>query len=736
MRKEQEKILEKAKKKNLVNSQMKVLSRENFSIVELKAIFDYFIYQPSSMDGDLLSTEAVRCVEYLKKKKAIILSVDYTLVLKAFLDSSYKAPADALIGNNKKKRILKMYSFIRKHGTPSYRGGVNHVIFGVFVKMLREQIPVWNMNIILRAIFQDEDKCGIYWKTQDYPCLMNDFIANGKESMYYHLAIEKDYVSKFAMSEKELDRLYNRTDNRFTFTKEEVDNIFVFTVNEYGKKKCYLNHSYLLGENPISDRITCFCRENGLKEETKWNNVIWDKWELVNPENKEVLFQCYSLLGKQYNIEIPTYHLNIVVSSNYFITINYAEYKHIVVGVNNSNGWCVTGSPSNTWDITISPDGYLFSKIKKTNKLIPLRMAHFVKIYQFSNLLGECIKQILAFHVEKNRFYKDVIDDFISIKPSMPLSFNEVGTYYNRADLMAKKYKTSLLIPIKWNKMNLNLSYLIVKAYKLVEARKSRQILIQQRDINSVNRSKNCHRTSERIYEYLSQVIVSQIYQSEIKKLNTEELRKKYLEELSEEMKSTMLPDEQEEWLQDRVKEELNNDVVITTARDYINMCRQSKSKIRLDIYTLKQLEKIHGRIATESSTYRKDTKEVNIPKDTRFAELRKILPPEFEWIKTRKRLILETELQHHCVWSYAPDITEDKCAIYSFTDSRAEYTTDGISKRYTIEFRQNKDKSYYVVQVQGRKNRANTDGMKEYIQSLLNQYSKKYEEEKKYERN
>lgn len=74
-----------------------------------------------------------------------------------------------------------------------------------------------------------------------------------------------------------------------------------------------------------------------------------------------------------------------------------------------------------------------------------------------------------------------------------------------------------------------------------------------------------------------------------------------------------------------------------------------------------------------------KQTPVVKITKETKFKLLRKILPPEFEWIKTRKRLIEETVMQHHCVWSYADKINKDKCQIYSYVDE------DG--KRYTLEF-------------------------------------------------
>ena len=85
--------------------------------------------------------------------------------------------------------------------------------------------------------------------------------------------------------------------------------------------------------------------------------------------------------------------------------------------------------------------------------------------------------------------------------------------------------------------------------------------------------------------------------------------------------------------------------------------------------------------------------------------------------------MILETELQHHCVWSYADNITQDECAIYSFTDTAAEHCKDGKPRRYTVEFRQKRNGRYYVEQVQGKYDAVNAGGMKEYIQMLLTEY-------------
>lgn len=59
---------------------------------------------------------------------------------------------------------------------------------------------------------------------------------------------------------------------------------------------------------------------------------------------------------------------------------------------------------------------------------------------------------------------------------------------------------------------------------------------------------------------------------------------------------------------------------------------------------------------------------------------MRKLLPPEYEWITTSKRLIEESAIQRHCVWQYEDKIKKDKCAIYSYVSKSY--------KRHTQKFR------------------------------------------------
>lgn len=735
MRKTQVKLLERAHKRRLSTSQIVFLSREDLTMQELNSAIDYFIYQPKDADRDLLAEEADRCISYLKHNRGKIKDASvYKMLLNAFLHSDV-SNGDSLIGTKKKLRLFKMYRYLSIYTNWSGENWGNLYLFWSYEFMLYSNFSVWHINMLLRPmILYEERRCSLEWTFTNYPCLMDDYLHNGKDAFLYYLVVENNFLPHFDPDKKTLDKLYDHDAHKFLFTNEEFSDYFIRKENAYGYSYV-LNITYLTEKlkdrYPMISLIGTFCKENGLKpyDENKDIFTTWKTWKLMNPQEEEKIKECYKLLGQGFSTDINAFCLTVTISSNFFATVTYTEYESIYVGANNDNGWRVE-KVAGELSFMISPNGRLYQnvgEVGKKPKYVPLKMKSFANLYMLQNLCGSLMSLMLIYHAANNPFYKDVINDFISTHPAMPLFFNEVADYHNRAELIRKKYKTSLMLPVKWNKQNLNLSYLIIKAYSIVEPRKSRQILIQQKDMYPVNVGSYNRRAVHRSYEYVKQLICKNILEHEVKRLSTidkEELIKKYRNEIIEEIKTDVLSDEYEKWIKERVEAELSgsNDVK-RTVNDYVEMCRQAKIKIRLDIHSVKQLEKIHGRIASNPDDYRKITQEVNVPKNSVFLKLREILPPEFEWIKTRKRLILETELQHHCVWSYAPKITKDLCAIYSFTDTKAAHTSDGVPKRYTIEFMQRKNGSYYVEQVQGKYDAVNAHGMREYIQSLLVMY-------------
>lgn len=147
------------------------------------------------------------------------------------------------------------------------------------------------------------------------------------------------------------------------------------------------------------------------------------------------------------------------------------------------------------------------------------------------------------------------------------------------------------------------------------------------------------------------------------------------------------------------------------TVNDYINITYHLlHQKIKLTFQSWKKLDEAHEEAWVEYTA--KHTPTIKIPKKSKFNELRKMLPSDFEWIRTKKRIIEEGYNMHHCVATYAPDVNRDKCAIYSFVDS-----TSG--NRYTIEFHVSRGK-FYMNQIHGIWNCAAPDEIRNYVKSFL----------------
>ena len=153
---------------------------------------------------------------------------------------------------------------------------------------------------------------------------------------------------------------------------------------------------------------------------------------------------------------------------------------------------------------------------------------------------------------------------------------------------------------------------------------------------------------------------------------------------------------------------------------DYIQMAIATKTGISYDFTSLNKVIEKHDALAKKGLSSNAST-EVFIPKKNEFRELRKLLPnPEFEWIRNSKRLNLEAEKQHHCVWMYEEKIKKGKCAIYHY-DSSID------NKPYTIEFVK-RDGKYKIAQMQTVCNKGYTKKAYEYVNGLIQKYNKREE--------
>ena len=359
------------------------------------------------------------------------------------------------------------------------------------------------------------------------------------------------------------------------------------------------------------------------------------------------------------------FHFNYSLQKD--VTNIILEYSNTICLINSvSEAKCRLSNPKKEIHIVIFGDNNTIY-YEHSNRLVPLSIKKFISFvnnFPLNVTFGkELLNNIFSFYRNINPFVNDIENTIIQDKFFIvPLTFNELLQYHSKKDLFINKYKTSSSININWNKRDMNVSYLIIKSWNMV-APEYRNSLLQIKKISNYSRI-----DSDTTYETSCR-----------------------------------------EFLKGYILDNVNDEDIGTLVNDYVNMCRIAKEKIRINFRSVKSLHEAHDRLSEK--TYMKNTPLVKIKKDTRFKKLRKILPDEFEWIKSRKRLIKETVMQHHCVWSYADKINKDTCQIYSYVNENGE--------RFTLEFRVKRNK-YVLFQIQGKYNQADCSEVSKYVCDIL----------------
>lgn len=146
---------------------------------------------------------------------------------------------------------------------------------------------------------------------------------------------------------------------------------------------------------------------------------------------------------------------------------------------------------------------------------------------------------------------------------------------------------------------------------------------------------------------------------------------------------------------------------------DYIRLYKDHELPISVNFKTANRLIREHNRLARlyREKEMSAEQSQPLIAENTKFAELRHMLPDEFEWITTTGRLFEEGNIQDNCVFSYRDIIRNDQSTIY-------HWSNDGRS--YTIEFKRCFDGRYTIEQMLQAKNvRVNPSDM-EYVKRCL----------------
>lgn len=724
MRKGQIAILNQAKQDELNDNIISILKREDLTLTQLNNILHYCYEQIyiHNQNQDDIYNEVLRIVE----NKWI---------------SGFTLPygKDTLLNSSKKRNIFKLYDYLNigkyRKENPSKCADMYN-LYKLYVELLYNDIQFKHIKSLYRLYKKDKTILNCF-NNYRLPNINNSNIVFYTHFLEYIInELDKgETFHNYVFSNRMTEQVFNKNCENIDLNKMLFEYFLSLTSNielpydetnfdKYFIKEngvYYLNFEKIVVEKypPITKAVLKSFDFKLLRNSySYYNNII---------QMNEDIFDKYKQLVIDNGITVTLNNIKsistkIVIKTNGTINIYIREYKGNTI-LSSGKLQTYDETKSNKNDIVIFPNGDIYKKTKN-EKLVPISFKELYALRNLNNDTKKLVDCIISEVSKMTPIFKDISRDF-EITNLFPIKFNDLYKYHTKNELMKDMYGLAKDLPINYNKININLSYLIVKSYNYVNDR-SKKILIQLKDkdnsiLKLVNRciTKSWQRLTykRKVFFFLQSIIIYTINE----KTDWGKTRKKYIEENLNFIAENILDAEFYEFA-----DNCADDMLIQVG-DYVNMCiynnKRVKPKVDLSISNVHTLIEKHNDVSWLSR--KSGTKPVKVPKDSVFNDLRKILPKEFEWIKNRKRLILETELQHHCVWSYADKISSDMCAIYSYVDKDGSKSlcNDGKPKRYTIEFNFNKqDGTYYVVQVQGKYDAVNSSDVQNYIYKILNE--------------
>lgn len=727
MRKGQIAILNQAKQDELNDNIISILKREDLTLKQLNDISHYCYEQIyiHNQNQDDIYNEVLRIVE---NKWISGFTLPYGFCGK-----------DTLLNSSKKRNIFKLYDYLNigkyRKENPSKCADMYN-LYNLYVELLYNDIQFKHIKSLYRLYKKDKTILNCF-NNYRLPNINNSNIVFYTHFLEYIInELDKgETFHNYVFSNRMTEQVFNKNCENIDLNKMLFEYFLSLTSNielpynetnfdKYFIKEngvYYLNFEKIIVEKypPISKAVLKSFNFKLLGNSySYYNNIV---------QMNEEIFDKYKQLVMDNGIAVTLNNIKsistkIVIKTNGTINIYIREYKENTI-LSSGKLQTYDETKSNKNDIVIFPNGDIYKKTKN-EKLVPISFKELYALRNLNNDTKKLVDCIISEVSKMTPIFKDISRDF-EITNLFPIKFNDLYKYHTKNELMKDMYGLAKDLPINYNKININLSYLIVKSYNYVNDR-SKKILIQLKDkdnsiLKLVNRciTKSWQRLTykRKVFFFLQSIIIYTINE----KTDWDKTRKKYIEENLNFIAENILDAEFNEF-----EENCADDMVIQVG-DYVNMCiysnKRVKPKVDLSISNIHTLIEKHNDVSWLSR--KSGTKPVKVPKDSVFNDLRKILPKEFEWIKNRKRLILETELQHHCVWSYADKISSDMCAIYSYVDKDGSKSlcNDGKPKRYTIEFNFNKqDGTYYVVQVQGKYDAVNSSDVQNYIYKILNE--------------
>ena len=356
--------------------------------------------------------------------------------------------------------------------------------------------------------------------------------------------------------------------------------------------------------------------------------------------------------------------------------------------------------------IVIYPNGMIYQDRRNKNGsiFIPLSMKALSNYYsaddEFFNDFLNCLCEFTQIKYG-TRIFEDCIS-YIKKCWLIPVDYNNIVKYHTFEQAFKNKY-----ISVKnWNRNDINILYVTSKVSSYV-TEKSKNKVLEYADTDdfykmlakySSNNVNFCRRyTRYNLYKDGIYLFLRNYLQNLIKKKQSDNDIFNILIQMEKIDYESSLKHAYE--------------VAKRYIDDYVRLCLQTKTKVQLNLSSIKRIVELHDELINAKKNREMPT--IHIPKNTVYTKLRKLLPKEFEWIKTKKRLLKESEIQHHCVWTYGDKINADKSAIYSFV-----YAPE--NKRYTIEFVYGNNGEYKIRQMQSCCNKGHSKEAYEYVKSFL----------------
>lgn len=356
--------------------------------------------------------------------------------------------------------------------------------------------------------------------------------------------------------------------------------------------------------------------------------------------------------------------------------------------------------------IVIYPNGMIYQDRRNKNGsiFIPLSMKALSNYYsaddEFFNDFLNCLCEFTQIKYG-TRIFNDCIP-YIKKYWLIPVDYNDIVKYHTFEQAFKNKY-----ISVKnWNRNDINILYVTSKVSSYV-TEKSKNKVLEYADTDgfykmlaeySSNNVNFCRRyTRYNLYKDGIYLFLRNYLQNLIRKKQSDNDIFNILIQMEKIDYESSLKHAYE--------------VAKRYIDDYVRLCLQTKTKVQLNLSSIKRIVELHDELINTKKNREMPT--IHIPKNTVYIKLRKLLPKEFEWIKTKKRLLKESEIQHHCVWTYGGKINADKSAIYSFV-----YAPE--NKRYTIEFVYSNNGKYKIRQMQSCCDKGHSKEAYEYVKNFL----------------